>query len=108
MGSNGTNHVKVRVIVTRFVQTDERHFKSVVQNLTGMYSVVGGEGDGGGREAEVGQPLAAAHGRSRTTAGSRKDGRVPGNPMPPATLGDLHRMITELPSLEELRDIWVD
>ncbi|KMZ65590.1 hypothetical protein ZOSMA_317G00060 [Zostera marina] len=44
---------KVKVIVTRFVQTDANSFKSVVQNLTGVNSTMAEEE---GRDVDVKLP----------------------------------------------------
>ncbi|XP_038976712.1 VQ motif-containing protein 10-like [Phoenix dactylifera] len=46
MSVDGVQPMKVRIIVTKHVQTDARQFKTVVQSLTGKDSMVAAAAEG--------------------------------------------------------------
>ncbi|KAI0492011.1 hypothetical protein KFK09_026276 [Dendrobium nobile] len=62
MSSQDQHQMKVKFIVTKYVETDEAQFKSVVQSLTGK-DAVAGEGDGGGGSAGEGRSNTEVSGR---------------------------------------------
>ncbi|ONK81085.1 uncharacterized protein A4U43_C01F25120 [Asparagus officinalis] len=78
--------VKVKIIVSKFVETDAMHFKSVVQSLTGKDSVVAEvEADERPREEEI-------------------DGYMGGGWLSDVVKGSV---VVEIPpSLEDLYDLW--
>ncbi|KAG0495907.1 hypothetical protein HPP92_000598 [Vanilla planifolia] len=55
MSSHPDSPMKIKVIVTQFVQTNEAGFKSLVQSLTGMESDTAGEAGGMTREIDGGE-----------------------------------------------------
>ncbi|XP_020595860.1 VQ motif-containing protein 10-like [Phalaenopsis equestris] len=57
MSGHEQNQMKVKFIVTKFVETDEAQFKSVVQSLTGKDAVTEDSdcgGDGGSKKEVTG------------------------------------------------------
>ncbi|XP_020100302.1 VQ motif-containing protein 1-like [Ananas comosus] len=81
--------MKVKHIVTQTVCTDEAHFKSVVQRLTGKDSVVGETPSEKATGSKAGSTFVGEEGEKRKEE------------FEDALMG-------ELPSIEELRQWWCD
>ncbi|CAA7410152.1 unnamed protein product [Spirodela intermedia] len=89
--------VKVKIIVTRFVETEETQFKAVVQSLTGKNSNVAAP-------PRVCQPTAVkSSGRRPAGAGGQQS-----VPTAAPSLEDLDWVLRGLPSPAELSKLWVD
>lgn len=82
--------VKVTIIVTKMVHTDQMHFKSVVQSLTGKESTTA--------EETVEIP-AAVHEKNAKEVEDGGGGWE---------TGEFEDMLKELPSIDELKLLWDD
>ncbi|XP_058103397.1 VQ motif-containing protein 10-like [Magnolia sinica] len=99
MSIDGRDIVKVRIIVTQYIETDVMSFKSVVQSLTG-------------RDSNAPQPLMAA-----TTVSSDPSERKPSQDGEDGSwstkqgnlqLEEFEKMLLESPSLDELLGLLSD
>ncbi|CAK9167861.1 unnamed protein product [Ilex paraguariensis] len=96
--SSDREPVKVVIINTRYVETDQLSFKSVVQSLTGKDS---------GVACTVEKPFVGQ--RKRKCGGGSGAGAGAGLRLcKEASFKDLERSLLELPPMEDLPSLWTE
>lgn len=97
-GGGQREPVKIVVINTQYVETDEMSFKSVVQELTGKDSRVAAEATGMIRRRRKREAEMAAMKERRNNSILMRD----------LSFKDFERLLNEMPPVDELYGMWAN